>query len=107
MARNGVKTGGRKRGTPNKRNVAAQVTAASILKKIDEQKAWEWALATAKKKRDVKTYIDALRYLTDRRDGKPRQAIDVGNDEGRPFKIISSIPRPDRDGSASNPNSNV
>ena len=101
MRRGGKRAGaGRKKGFKLAKTIKAQVTADAILKGIGEDQAWKWAAHTARKKRDVKTYVDILKYLTDRRDGKARQALDIGNDKGRPFQIISRIPRPIRDGSA-------
>jgi hypothetical protein len=93
---------GRKPGKRNRKTIAAQVSAAAILKRIGEAEAWRWAAVTAKRKRDVKTYVDILKYLTDRRDGKPRQAIEATGPNGGavPIKIVSYIARPDHAGPA-------
>lgn len=86
MAKGGKRKGaGRPKGAIT--NVKSRVTAEQILGGIDEQEAWKWALSTARQKKDVKTYADILKYLTDRRDGKPKQAIDLGNRDGKPFEI--------------------
>ena len=97
MAKGGKRRGaGRPKGSHT--DIRAKVTAAAILEKINEAEAWNWALTTARKKRDVKTYIDALKYLTDRRDGKPRQTTALEGADGKPLaiQIISEVPRPER-----------
>ena len=43
------------------------------------------ALLTAQ---DLRIRLDALKYLTDRRDGKPIQPNTLGNTGGEPFKVI-------------------
>lgn len=94
--------GGKRAGSGRRKGAVAQVkskiTAAVILDGIGEERAWKWAIATAERKKDVKTYVDILKYLTDRRDGKPKQAIEAGGPDGGPvmFQIISEVPRPKR-----------
>ena len=101
MPRGGVRqNSGRPKGAVAK--VKSRITAAEILESIDEEKAWKWALDTAKQKKDAKTYVDILKYLTDRRDGKPKQAVEATGTNGAPieFKLVTHIPRPERDGNS-------
>lgn len=78
---------GRKRGKVNRRTLKARSDAGFILTEIGDVEAWKWAYHTARKKRDVRTVTEILKYLTDRRDGKARQAVDLGNEDGKPFEI--------------------
>ncbi len=84
--------GGKRRGAGRKKGAVAQIkariTAASILDAIGERETWLWAIRTAKKKRDVRTVVDIQKYLTDRRDGKPFQAVGVENQDSKPFEIV-------------------
>jgi hypothetical protein len=102
MASGGKRQGaGRKPGKRTRRSIQAQVQAGGILEGLGEEAAWKWAFQTAKKRRDAKTVVDILKYLTDRRDGKPKQALEIGNEHGKPFQIVNHIPRPKRDGDTS------
>ena len=58
------------------------VTAAAVLGLIDEAKAW---LRLLKDKRG-KTRLTALMYLTDRRDGKAKQAVEMTGKDGAPLQ---------------------
>lgn len=83
--------GGRRKGAGRPKGsvacVKSKVTAAEILEHIGEADAWKWAAKTAKEKQDVKTYVDILKYLTDRRDGRPKQAIEGTGEDGK-FELI-------------------
>lgn len=49
------------------------VNAAQILARYDEPKLWDWLL-----KHSAAPYrFKALQYLTDRRDGRPKQAVEL------------------------------
>jgi hypothetical protein len=52
------------------------VTAAAVLGAIDEMGTWLKLVA------DPRTRLDAMKYLTDRRDGKAQQGIDLHADIG-------------------------
>jgi len=52
----------------------SKVTAADILAHHDEPAMWNWLLKHARPGLRFK----ALQYLTDRRDGKPKQAVEIG-----------------------------
>ena len=54
------------------------VTAAAILASVDEKALWVEELGNPKHR------LAALMYLTDKRDGKARQALEVRHDEKRP-----------------------
>lgn len=89
--------GGKRDGAGRKRSPAKylrKATAAAILAAVDEQKLWKDLLDA---KVEPRIRLDALKYLTDRRDGKPAQAISFpeGGD-AVPVRIISSVPRPER-----------
>jgi hypothetical protein len=49
------------------------VNAAQIMARYDEHEAWGWFL----KHPSASIRLQAWQYLTDRRDGKPKQAVDV------------------------------
>lgn len=84
MARGGARHGaGRK---PRlKASLVDQGAAARILKQIDEEAKW-LALLIAK---DERLQFDALRYLTNRRDGMPNQPH-TGPDGG-PIEVAHTI----------------
>lgn len=89
MAKGGRRKGaGRPKGSVT--NVKSKIMAAVILENIGEELAWAWAIKTAEKKKDVKTYVDILKYLTDRRDGKPKQAIE-GTGEGGKMEMVVTL----------------
>jgi hypothetical protein len=56
-----------------KRLGVTPVNAAQILERYDPHVFWGWFL----KHPNPKIRLEAAQYLTDRRDGKPRQAVDV------------------------------
>jgi hypothetical protein len=76
MARGGARLGaGRK---PHSLSlVVERSTAASILAKINDAKAWMECYKLAKEEGDVRGMVEILKYLTDRRDGRPAQQINV------------------------------
>ena len=43
---------------------------------------------------DLRMRLEALKYLTDRRDGKARERVEHSGREDAPIKIISFVPRP-------------
>ena len=57
------------------RMVVTKTTAAIILEGIDEERLWHSFL----KSENEGVALEAAKYLTDRRDGKPRQTMDVDN----------------------------
>lgn len=57
-------------------------TAASILAQHDESAIWTRFLRS----RDERIALDAAKYLTDRRDGKAKQAIEHSGPDGGPLK---------------------
>lgn len=68
--------GGKRRGAgrpPKKVTELKRLSAAQALEAIDETKSWRECL-TAK---DLRIRLDALKYLTDRRDGKAPQSVDM------------------------------
>ncbi len=72
------KRGGKRIGAGRKPNYLKRlgikaITAAEILAHVDEPELWQGLLTH--KSPDVR--LRTLQYLTDRRDGKPRQAVDV------------------------------
>jgi hypothetical protein len=78
--------GGARNGSGRKRKpvkILKKATAEQILSQIDEIEGWNWAWTTAKAKQDVKAAVEILAYLTNRRDGKPAQSVDVKAEENR------------------------
>jgi len=71
--------GGKRAGAGRKPNYFKKlgikaVTAADILAHHNELELWTWLLKRAR----PALRLQALQYLTDRRDGKPKQAVEVG-----------------------------
>lgn len=64
-----INLGGRPRGSRTLRKSAA----AEILGTIDELQHWTALLNHS----NPRIRLDTLKYLTDRRDGKPKQAVDI------------------------------
>ena len=85
-----MKNGGKRAGAGRKPGMVAQAVArsqaAAILEKIDDGEAWTWAYSTARKADDVKSVVEILKYLTDRRDGKAPQAVTL--DSKTPVRIL-------------------
>ena len=83
--------GGARRNSGRKRKpikILKKATAEWLLHEIDEIEGWKWAWTTAQKKEDVRAATEILSYLTNRRDGKPVQAVNVGGPEGSPLEIV-------------------
>lgn len=93
---------GRKKGA--RTDVKARSIAERVLSKINEEETWYWVIKTAKMRYDTKTVADVMKYLTDRRDGKPRQAIEATGPGGGAIQIniLSKIPRPEHASAADN-----
>jgi hypothetical protein len=71
---------------------AKAVKAGEVLATIDEIELWQMHLFCE----DSKVAFWALQYLTDRRDGKPRQAMELTGGGGGPIQLVHSVPRPAR-----------
>lgn len=103
MARGGARPGAGRKPSPTREIARASkkikaIGAALILAQINEIEAWKELLTATRTVivgegepldvPDYKTRLEALKYLTDRRDGKPKQAI-VGGEEGdSPVKML-------------------
>lgn len=72
-ARGGKRPGAGRKPNYFKRLATKPLTAAEILAQFDERGAWKRFLTHP----DPEIALKAQMYLTDRRDGKPRQAVDV------------------------------
>ena len=66
------KTGGRRRGTPNKATRAAKEFLAEIINRVDVQDAIEERI----KKGDTAAFFRAVEHVI----GKPRQAVELNHD---------------------------
>jgi hypothetical protein len=65
-------------------------TAAMILSEINENRAWLDLLQSD----DLRIRLESLKYLTDRRDGKARQGMDLTHDGT--LRVVVDVVRPDR-----------
>src|SRR5271167_1041452 len=70
--------GGRREGSGRKPDYLKRLgvkplNAAQIMARYDEHEAWGWFL----KHPNASIRLNAWQYLTDRRDGKPKQQVDV------------------------------
>src|SRR3974390_929585 len=85
--------GGTRPGAGRKKGIVAQTvarsTAAAILARINDEEAWLWLVRTARKKGDARTVLEALKYLTDRRDGRAPQAIKLEPEDKVTFSLGS------------------
>jgi hypothetical protein len=88
----GIRTNSGRKRKPIK--ILKKATAEQVLDQIGELEGWKWAWDTAKAKEDVKAAVEILAYLTNRRDGKPAQAINLGGPEGSDLEIVFSGSRP-------------
>lgn len=104
MAHGGARKGaGRKRSPIRElqraRKTLKAVSATLILAQIDELEAWKDLLGATRTLivgegepmdvPDYKTRLEALKYLTDRRDGKAPQAVQItGEDGDSPVKVM-------------------
>ncbi len=88
MPRGGKRPGaGKRKGTTNAKTAAKCASAAGLLDHLQERKMWDWIITKAKKKDDVRTVLDVMKYLTDRRDGKAPQAHRFEGSDGSPGRI--------------------
>jgi hypothetical protein len=81
-----------------------KATAEEILAKVDETAVWADLLnamtvipmkdAPALNVPDRRLRFDVMKYLTDRRDGKAPQSVDMNHKGG--ITLIHSVPRPER-----------
>jgi len=105
MGRGGIRKGaGRKRSPIRElqraRKTLKAVSATLILAQIDELQAWKELLSATRTLivgegepldvPDYKTRLDALKYLTDKRDGKAPQSVKLSGDEesNSPVKVL-------------------
>lgn len=105
MAHGGARKGAGRKRSPIRdlqraRKTLKAVSATLILAQIDELAAWKELLSATRTLvvgegepldvPDYKTRLEALKYLTDRRDGKAPQAIQVsgGEDGSSPVKVM-------------------
>lgn|SRR6516162_3464956 len=58
-------------GNPSGRPKGQRSTAIAVLARLGDQNAWVQCYRMAEQQKDVRAMIEILRYLTDRRDGKP------------------------------------
>src|SRR5215471_21079064 len=58
-------------GNPSGRPKGQRSTTIAVLAKLGDQNAWVQCYRMAEQQKDVRAMIEILRYLTDRRDGKP------------------------------------
>ena len=63
--------------------VVERSTAASILDKINDAEAWLECYTLAKEQGDVRGMVEILKYLTDRRDGRPSQSLRISEESSR------------------------
>ena len=78
------KMGGKRAGAGRKPNYLKRlgvmpVNAPQIMARYDEHEAWGWFL----KHPSASIRLQAWQYLTDRRDGKPKQAVDISGNLNR------------------------
>ena len=64
--------------------------AEKALAAVDEAQLWQDLAATS----DLRLRLSTLKYLTDRRDGKPRQAREVKDNQEQPIQLVWGGPRP-------------
>ena len=64
--------------------LAKKASAAEILGSVDEIGIWREILTS----QDVRVKLDAIKYLTDRRDGKAKQAFEHSGADGAPLSIV-------------------
>jgi len=81
MNRGGKRTGaGRK---PGARALVTRCKAEAVLATVNEEKIWQRLMRS----RNDRIVLDSLKYLTDRRDGKAVQAMEVSGPEGGPMEL--------------------
>lgn len=69
---------------PNPKQVVRKVLAEQILGSIDEQAAWQRLLNSE----DERVALESLKYLTNRRDGCPPQAVEHSGKDGDDFRVV-------------------
>ena len=88
-----MRHGGTRPGAGRKKGIVVQAvarsSAADILARINDDETWLWLVKTARKKGDTRTVLEALKYLTDRRDGKAPQAIKLEPEDKVTFGLGS------------------
>jgi hypothetical protein len=87
MGRGGKRAGAGRKPKPKAFPCADQGTAARVLAKAEEEKRWLELLDAT----DQRLCFDVLKYLTDRRDGKPMQAISHVTD--KPIQVNVTVRR--------------
>jgi hypothetical protein len=98
MPKGGKRPGaGRKRKPKPKLAGLTRSVAADVLHAIDEKGYWLDLLSTDRHRKDGEAHVirlidsrlqfDVLKYLTDRRDGRPVQQVRIANPEGEKFKL--------------------
>lgn len=95
MPRGGKRINAGRKPKPSPKQVVRKVIAETILAGIDEAKAWSRLLNSE----DDRISLEALKYLTNRRDGMPPQSIEhKGGDGGPSINVVikhvgAAIPR--------------
>ena len=82
-SRSGEKKKPIRKPTQRRRKALDRVTAAEILATQDECKLWDRMLNCD----DDRLALDALKYLTDRRDGKSYQAANPSSEDEAPIQV--------------------
>lgn len=78
--------GGKRSGAGRKPGARAVVTrskAEAVLATVNEEKIWQRLLRS----RNHRIVLDSLKYLTDRRDGKAVQSMELSGPEGGPMEL--------------------
>jgi len=91
----GIKTGGRKKGTPNKSQQDVQVLLDAVFKQVDPI---EKLVNLLHKPLDAGVEARVLLRLLEYRYGQPRQEISGLNGGALQIQIVSAIERPARRG---------
>jgi hypothetical protein len=67
--------------------LATKCVATKVLAQSDEETLWEQLLHA----KDLRIRLEAIKYLTDRRDGKPKQAIEASGPDGGPLRASVEV----------------
>ena len=96
MPKGGKRPGAGRKPKPKLAAVKRSV-AAEVLQSIDEKRYWLDLLGIEPPRKDGETRVirlidsrlqfDVLKYLTDRRDGRPVQQVRLANPEGEKFQL--------------------
>src|SRR2546428_4165058 len=81
MTHSGKRTGADRK--PGARALVMRPKAEGILATVNEEKIWQRLMRS----RNHRIVLDTMKYLTDRRDGKAVQAMEVSGPEGGPLAI--------------------